>query len=187
MMTEATMNNVYIIYGTVENPSLHKHAAGELKRYVQEIAGVVAAVYDDKSNPTLAVGEASVSAGLMGSDEVCSPVQMVIDNEIVGMLNAMLAPAAIVDDACAVDEIARVGPGGGYMGTDFTAERFRDALWGTQTWDAGPLAARGAPDAALERVKTFFEAFEPCRAIGADEERELMSIIARASHALEGK
>ena len=134
----------------------------------------------------LATGYASVAAGLLGMDEICSPVQMLLDVETTLSLRAMLAEPVINDVECAFDEIRAAGVDGNHMGTDFTAERFRECLFQPEFWSAGNvatwLAAGGKADAELarERAVEFDRTFEPESFISADEERDLRAIIQRA-------
>ena len=58
-----------------------------------------------------------------------SPVQVVIDNEIVGYVKRMLAAFEVDDLGWAVEAICEVGPGGQFLSHPSTFERFRDQFW----------------------------------------------------------
>jgi len=134
----------------------------------------------------LACGHGSLSAGLLGIDEVCSPVQMVLDADLADALRALLAAPEVDELECACDEILAVGHGGQFLGTPFTAERFRRALFQPRTWAwqnlSGWAASGGKLDVDLARefLRDWSRRFVPAPAISAEEERELRRIIRRA-------
>ncbi len=68
------------------------------------------------------------TVGQLGSTTF-SPVQVVIDNEIVGYVKRMLAAFSVDDLAWAVDAVVEVGPGGHFLSHLSTAERFRSEFW----------------------------------------------------------
>ncbi|HIE09876.1 MAG TPA: hypothetical protein EYP65_08520, partial [Armatimonadetes bacterium] len=59
-----------------------------------------------------ACGKAGINCGLLSVDEVHSPVQVVIDLEIVSALRRFVKGFEISDDTLAVEVIKRVGPEG---------------------------------------------------------------------------
>jgi len=60
---------------------------------------------------------------------VFSPVQMVIDDEIVGALKRFARGFEVNDETLAFDLIRRVGPGGGFLDAEHTVRHFRGELW----------------------------------------------------------
>ena len=68
------------------------------------------------------------TVGQLGSTTF-SPLQVVIDNEIVGYVKRMLEGFAVDDLAWAVEAIVEVGPGGHFLNHPSTAERFRSEFW----------------------------------------------------------
>ena len=134
----------------------------------------------------LACGHASVAAGLLGMDEICSPVQLVLDCDLVGRLQALLAQPAVDQGLCALDDILAAGPGGNFLGTDLTYERFRQELWQPMTWasestNGWELSGRRVDiDRARQWVMDFEKRFAPEVRISPEEERELRGIIRRA-------
>lgn len=134
----------------------------------------------------LACGHATISAGLLGADEICSPVQMVLDGDIVGSLNALLSKPSVDERSCAFGEILSAGPGGNFLGTELTCREFREELWEPRTWAAemtagwGNSGRRTDVEKAREWVAAFERDFEPRTFISPDEERELQAIIRRA-------
>ncbi len=142
----------------------------------------------------LATGSSSVSAGLLAVDKICSPVQMVLDHDLVLGLSAMCAPIVVDEAECAVDEIAEVGfESGGHMGTEFTVEVLRRAdRFNPRTWSASPDAAfgNGRPPIDVDRARAivdeFNKGFVPKFLISDSEEKELRAIISRAAKAIGG-
>jgi trimethylamine--corrinoid protein Co-methyltransferase len=130
----------------------------------------------------LATGHGSISAGLLAVDEICSPVQMVLDDELTANLQALLAGMELHEADYAFDEILAVGPGGSFLGTDFTAERYRRELHQPQVWTAGRLASgsRIDIDHAREIAVEFERSFVPMPRISPEEEKDLRRIIGRA-------
>jgi trimethylamine--corrinoid protein Co-methyltransferase len=134
----------------------------------------------------MATGYGTIEAGLLGTDEICSPVQMLLDCDIALSLRALLSEPVIDDIECAFDEIKAVGINGNHVGTDFTVENFRRCLWQPEIWSAGNVATwltsggKADADLARERAVEFARHFEPKSFISTDEERDLRAIIQRA-------
>jgi len=133
----------------------------------------------------LATGHGSISAGLLGMDEICSPVQMVLDDELVGGLQALLAESVVDETECAFDEILAAGIGGNHLGTDFTARRFREELYHPRTW-SGQFASgwiksgkKTDVDMARDIAMQLERRFVPTSQIPDEEERDLRTIIER--------
>lgn len=79
-------------------------------------------------------GRGNIAAGLLGADEIFSPIQMVLDDEITGALNRISSGFEVNDETLALDVIKSVGNGGNFLGTDHTALNFRSSLWQTAVW-----------------------------------------------------
>ena len=62
-----------------------------------------------------------MESGLTGSYEM-----IVLTDELVGMVDHFMKGVAVNDDTLLVDEIDRVGPGGSYLDSDYTLQRFRE-------------------------------------------------------------
>lgn len=77
----------------------------------------------------LMCGRAGICCGLLSVDEVFSPVQMVIDREIVGALRRFVSGFEVSEETLAFDAIKEVGPSGVFTGTEHTARHFRKELW----------------------------------------------------------
>jgi trimethylamine:corrinoid methyltransferase-like protein len=140
----------------------------------------------------LATGFGGIEAGLMGVDEIVSPVQMVLDCDIARSLAALLAEPALDDNdiECAFEEIRDAGVGGHHLGTPYTAERHRNVLFQPLTWSyqnhAGWIASGRHIDVDHARaiVRDILHVSPPYSHIGEEEERELRRIIASAGRAI---
>ena len=77
----------------------------------------------------LACGKANLVAGLLGVDEVFSPVQMILEDEMIDALNWTFKGFEVNEQTLALEVIDEQGPGGSFLGTDHTLENFRQALW----------------------------------------------------------
>ena len=134
----------------------------------------------------LATGCGTLKVGQLSCDEICSPVQMILDHDLAGGMRALLAEPAVNETECAFEEILAAGVGGNFLGTDLTAERFRTELYQPQTWSwqmaSGWLETgkRIDVDIAKDRVREFESQFTPVTQISAGEEEELHAIITNA-------
>ena len=133
----------------------------------------------------IATGQASVEAGLLGIDEICSPVQLVLDCELGLALRRLFGEAVVSDEEMAFDEIASVGSDGNHMGTEFTVEHFRDSLYQPMTWSNQLTPAWLSTgrvndvDKARGRVADLMRGLEPHSHISDEEERALRAVISR--------
>ncbi|MHB1483524.1 MAG: trimethylamine methyltransferase family protein [Saccharofermentanales bacterium] len=82
----------------------------------------------------LSYGHGNISAGLLGVDEVFSPIQMIFDDEITGSLLRICKSFEVNEETLALDIIDEVGPGGNFLDTDHTAFHFRGSLWQPSVW-----------------------------------------------------
>ena len=152
---------------------------------IHKATGVLSVAY--------ATGSSSISAGLLAVDKVCSPVQMILDHDLAGSLNALCAPAKVNDRECAVREIAEIGfEPGGHMGTEFTVEVLRRGVFSPRTWAAAPDRAFQTDrppvdvDRARELVVEFERSFSARALMAESEEKEIRGIIDRAAARMEG-
>jgi len=138
----------------------------------------------------LALGEGAIEAGLLGVDEICSPVQMVLDAEIAASLNALLAEPQVDDTLCAASEIAALGPGGNFLESEASALRCHTEFFLPKAWSSQLIAgwqgsgSKVDVDHARDRVAAFRQRFVPSTQISREEECELTKIIRRAAAAV---
>jgi len=94
------------------------------------------------SIPTLmACGRTHISAGLLSVDEVFSPVQMIIDDEIVSALQHFAGEFKVNEETLAFDVIKEVGPGGFFLATEHTVHHHRSELWEPQIFSRQMFAS----------------------------------------------
>ena len=128
--------------------------------------------------------DAMIDAGLLSSDEIYSPVQMILDNELAGALKHLLRPVACDDDAIGFEAIREAGPGGLFTGLPHTLERYRDELWQPQVWtrllrDAWRTAgSKQDIDLARDRFEAIMARPPEIEKLTPDEEQILRKVIA---------
>jgi trimethylamine--corrinoid protein Co-methyltransferase len=77
----------------------------------------------------LACGQTSIACGLLSVDEVFSPIQMVLDAEMVGALARFARGFEVSEETLALDVIRQVGPGGTFLDSEHTARHHRAEFW----------------------------------------------------------
>jgi len=137
--------------------------------------------------PTLlAGGHIWVDAGLLAIDEVCSPVQMVLDNEMLSALKRLVREEVVNEETMALETILQAGPGGNYLDKEHTARHFRCEHWEPRIWSRQMLQPWLDSDRKLdvekarEFVRIVFEQGEDPPAISEITEREMERVIERA-------
>ena len=145
--------------------------------------------------PTLlAGGSLWVDAGLLSIDEVCSPVQMILDHEWMRALRHLVQPFEVSEETLGLETILQAGPGGQYLDRPHTVRHFRRELWNPEIWSRQMLrswASEGGridADQARERALRVQEQvakgqIEPPGMSGTLE-REVLRVIERARRAL---
>ncbi len=135
----------------------------------------------------LSGADASVCIGLLATDEVCSPVQAVLDCEYVRVLRRFLHEYEVTDESIGFDTIKDVGPGGSFMATMHTAMNFRDELYVPEFWERQGLAYwldQGGQidiDRAAKRSQELLAEAPAEDLLTPDQQGELKAIIKRAS------
>jgi trimethylamine--corrinoid protein Co-methyltransferase len=143
--------------------------------------------------PTLLTGGSLwMDAGLLATDEVCSPVQLILDNEFLSALSHFIHPFTMDDDAIGLDMILNAGPGGSYLVEEHTVHYLRQKeLWQPKIWsrqmlgawlDSGRmLDADRAREIALDLLS------QPNLGSGLDEnqERAVLRLIEKAREAVD--
>ncbi|MHB0878254.1 MAG: trimethylamine methyltransferase family protein [Anaerolineae bacterium] len=138
----------------------------------------------------LAAGHVHMDAGLLSTDEVCSPVQMILDDEFCGSLKHLCKQFGAGDEELAVDLIGLLGPGGNYMATDHTAAHFRSEHWEPRVWSrrtlSGWLERREGLD--VDRAREVYRAMLPdldtTPRLTEQEQSDIQALIDRAGRDL---
>ena len=131
----------------------------------------------------MASGRASIAAGLLAIDEVFSPVQIVLDDEIVSALAHFTRDFEVSDASIGVDLVAQVGPGGTFLAELHTAEWFRREMWEPAIWERHPFAAwqerdgRTDVERARERVLALLAEVPEESELAHEERQELQRVI----------
>lgn len=81
-----------------------------------------------------AYGHGHIAAGLLSIDEVFSPVQLVMDNELVGSLSRICKGFNTDEESLALDVIDKTGWGGEFLSSEHMALNMRAALWFPSIW-----------------------------------------------------
>ena len=115
-----------------------------------------------------ALSGASVIAGL-GHIEHCytyDPVQLVLDDDLVGMVRRVLRGIEVTDETLGLDAIMRVGPGGNYLIDDHTLKYFKTEYFvpkSVNRWVRNVWKSKGSRDAnelARERARKILAEHE---------------------------
>jgi trimethylamine--corrinoid protein Co-methyltransferase len=134
----------------------------------------------------LAGGRHVVGAGSVESCMALSPLQLVIDDELMAIARRWIRGIVVDEDRLAVDAIDRVGPRGSFLMDDHTLDHLRDGelvelplaeRGSRQSWEAG--SRRTMESKARDRARSLLSTHEP-PAMPDDVARELEAILARA-------
>jgi trimethylamine--corrinoid protein Co-methyltransferase len=138
----------------------------------------------------LAGGSVWMDAGLLSIDQVCSPIQMILDNEFMGALERYTHEFEISAETIGLDTILAAGPGGHFLDKPHTARHFRGEHWDPSIWSRqmlGPWMEGGHGldvDVAREQALRFQSEMEQGgmepSGMSASLERDVLRIIERA-------
>jgi trimethylamine--corrinoid protein Co-methyltransferase len=166
--------------GAIETGILHMGCA-QMARFYNVPSGGYIGLTNAKVNDARSGYETgmSVVAGYLGGVDIFNMgglldslmafdfAKAAIDNEIALMLKRIRQGFEFSEDNFALDQIAEVGPGGMFAGTEHTLERMRTAMLLTEVADRDPRAQwmeRGGLDAharAMQRVKAILTRDNP--------------------------
>jgi len=128
----------------------------------------------------------AIGIGTLGNMEAggltFSPVQLTIDNEIVGYIRKILGGIEVNETTLAVDAIASVGPGGNFLDHPHTAEHLRSEYFDSQIterlpWDAWEAQEfQGIEAKAAEKARCILASHDP-RVLAPEQEREIDRIV----------
>ena len=134
-------------------------------------------------------GNLWLPVGLLSADQVCSPIQMVLDHEQVGALKRFLHEFDVSDESIGLETILEAGPGGQYFDKEHTARHFRSEVWSPRVWQRSMLQPwiEGGRHIDADTARAMVLKFEkesraenPSR-LTAEEDRAILNIIACAS------
>ncbi|MBI3986054.1 MAG: trimethylamine methyltransferase family protein, partial [Lentisphaerae bacterium] len=196
MVAAADMRTMIRPYGRPEMPIANRLIAAMARHY--GVPCFVQTGATDAKRPSCEAGaqkaisivsaflsgaDAMLDAGLLSIDEIFSPIQMILDNELAGALKRFLLPLSTDDDALGFEAIAEVGPGGGYADHPHTAEHFREALWEPSVWSRdmmGTWEKEGRKidtDRARELYHALMEGAAPIEQLTPEEQKTLLAVI----------
>jgi trimethylamine--corrinoid protein Co-methyltransferase len=120
--------------------------------------------------PTLlAGGSLWVDAGLLSLDEVCSPVQLILDNEFIGALSQFTREFEVSEQSIGLETMLATGPGGQYLDKQHTLDYFRTEHWQPSLWSRQMLQPWTTSGAKLDVDLARDLARELLREAGAPE------------------
>ena len=79
-------------------------------------------------------GSLWVDAGLLAIDEVYSPIQMILDDEMISALRHFAREFLVTEETIGLETILEVGPGGHYIDSLHTVRHFREEHWNPTIW-----------------------------------------------------
>lgn len=178
--TVADMRSGAYSPGAIETGMLHM-ACAQMARFYNITAGGYIGLTNSKTNDAQSGYETgmSVVAGYLGGVDIFNMgglldalmafdfAKAVIDNEIAMMLKRIRRGFEFNDAELALDQIAEIGPGGMFAGTEHTLERMRSAMYLADIADRDPRAQwqeRGGLDTqarALRKAKEYLTRANP--------------------------
>ncbi len=141
----------------------------------------------------LAGGILWMDVGLLGTDEICSPIQMVLDGELLGALSRFAQEIGVDEEAIGLDMILEAGPGGHYLDRMHTARHCREEVWTPSLWSREMVRTWLSEDRRLDvdrarDVVLQVQSQQPDGLVRGDmspsAEQQMLDIIERASSAL---
>jgi trimethylamine--corrinoid protein Co-methyltransferase len=131
-------------------------------------------------------GNLWTDAGLLSTDEVCSPIQLLFDNEYLGALSRFPHAFEVTEETLAIETILQSGPAGNYLSTRHTAGHYRQELWQPSLWTRhmlGRWQSSGAKldtDLAREQILEFRKTYRRVPAISDEMDRNMLRLIEKA-------
>jgi trimethylamine:corrinoid methyltransferase-like protein len=137
-------------------------------------------------------GNLWLPVGLLSADQVCSPIQMVLDHELVGALKRFLYEFEVSDESIGLETILEADHGGQFFDKEHTVRHFRGEVWSPRLWQRSMLqpwiesGSRLDFDAAREMVLMIEKKVETENPsyLTLIAEKAIMDIIARARASL---
>jgi trimethylamine:corrinoid methyltransferase-like protein len=139
--------------------------------------------------PCILAGGCNIDAGKLGSS-LCSPIQMILDSELISALRRVLRGFDINDETLAVDLIHEVEPGGSFLATQHTVGHMRSNLWQPSIWTQDAYqaqigeAVRSDAERALDRWHGLMSKPDPEPGISEETGKRLQTVVDRAAQDL---
>jgi trimethylamine--corrinoid protein Co-methyltransferase len=139
--------------------------------------------------PCILAGGCNLDAGKLGGS-LCSPIQMIIDSDLISALRHTLRGFEVDDGTLALDVIEKIGPGGSFLATEHTVKHMRSELWEPMVWTSDAYQATVGEDIksdverALERWRDLMSEPDLEPGISEETERRLQAVVDRAARDL---
>lgn len=139
----------------------------------------------------LAGGSLWVDAGLLSADEIYSPIQLILDNELISALKRLVYDFQVNEETIGLETILETGPGHQFMDKDHTVRHYRTEHWQPRMWTRTMLAPwleEGAKldiDRAREYALAVWEEAPELPFLPETQEKDILKIIAHAEKALQ--
>ena len=190
------MSSGVALEGTVENAMI----AAAQAQLVRETYGIPTNLFGQVADAFITDGQSMIERvfnallpALAGANIVSGsgglehcytvdPVQLVIDDEIMGMTKRILRGFEVNDDTLGLEALARVGPGGNFLSDDHTLKYFKTEYYRPRIFNRGTREiwqSKGGKDLnenARQRAKTILKEHRPAPLV-EDIVKELDSII----------
>ncbi len=127
----------------------------------------------------------SVGLGLLETFTLLYPEKILFDNEIFNSVKAITEGVRVDSETLAIDEIIAVGPGGHFLGREYTRKKLRE-LWQpgiVHQWSPEKRDFCNPRDAAVDKIKWILENHKP-KPLDEKVKEELKRIIKTAEKEL---
>jgi trimethylamine:corrinoid methyltransferase-like protein len=138
----------------------------------------------------LAGGNLWVDAGLLSTDEIYSPIQLILDNELIAALKRFVYEFEVSEESIGLETILETGPGRQFLDKDHTAQYYRTEHFQPKMWTRTMLApwleegARLDIDRARELAISVWKDGPDPLGLTETQEQEILALISRANRAL---
>lgn len=126
-----------------------------MEKTFQAVADLMVGIYSDDPEPVVSLA----CTGSLNTNLCLSLEQAVIDHELFGCLNRLLAGIRADEDALGFDAIKRVGPSGEFLSDEHTLRHARTEWWFPRLFHRGAWdtwVAEGKPD-VMQRAREVVE------------------------------
>lgn len=138
----------------------------------------------------LAGGNLWVDAGLLSTDEIYSPIQLILDNELISALKRFVFEFEVSEKSIGLDTIIETGPGHQFLDKDHTAHYYRTEHFQPKMWTRSMLApwleegAKLDVDRARELAISVWNDGPDPLGLTETHDQEIRALISRANQAL---